>query len=430
MTVETEVTRVIVEGNGVTTTYSYSFPIPGSSATDQTNAELILLGTDSSITTLADNLWSLTGVGTGVGGTFIYNPGTPLTTGAFLTLNRIVPYEQTTTLSAQGAYSPTVVEAALDNIVFQTEQNNTRLLQSLRVPITDDAISDYPTAAERAGGFAGFAPTTGDAMVLFGTPGSAIFVGTNSTSTSSVQTLLLTGPAVASVSTAGGVATATFASTVDITDGTHTVSAATSLTFLNGTVGGSNPSATYTAPASGGGGGLVWLGTFTATGSATTIACEGVISATYNVYKFVFTGITMQTSTANLGMQIGTGGTPTYDTAGNYSWMKVGVILGSPTTPIAAGTSGDTSAQLALSLGSTAGFCLGGDITFHNFNSTSLRKNYSGTIEYINSTPSQLVMTIGGEWSTTATAVTALRLISSSGNIAAGSVYVYGMQKS
>ena len=163
MTVETEVTRVIVEGNGVTTTFSYSFPIPGSSATDQTNAELILLAPDGTTTVLADNLWSITGV-QGSSGTFVYNPGSPVTTGNFLTLNRIVAYEQTTTLSAQGAYSPEVVEAALDNLAFQTEQLNTWRLQGLRAPITDAALNDLPTEVLRANRYLAF-DTNGQATV-------------------------------------------------------------------------------------------------------------------------------------------------------------------------------------------------------------------------------------------------------------------------
>ena len=216
MTVSTEVTRVIVEGNASTTTFSYSFPIPGSSSTDQTNAELLLLGTDSSITVLADNLCSITGIvhdiGDGVGGTFTYPlTGSPVNTGSFLTLNRIVPYTQTTVLPTQGGYSPAVVMNALDWLALQTEQLNTWSLQSVRAPITDDALSDLPTATLRAGSFLYFDPINGDVTTASSTSGmpSSILVGTNSTSASGTTELLLTGSAVASVATVGGVTTAT-----------------------------------------------------------------------------------------------------------------------------------------------------------------------------------------------------------------------------
>lgn len=154
MTVSTEISRVILAGNGVTTSFAYSFPIPGSSATDQTNAELILTDTASVSTTLADNLWSITGVDTDVGGNVVYPlSGSPVGTGSFLTLNRIVPYLQPTELGSQGAYSPEVVMGALDNLAFQTEQLNTRALQAVRAPITDPALSDLPPAADRANSF-------------------------------------------------------------------------------------------------------------------------------------------------------------------------------------------------------------------------------------------------------------------------------------
>lgn len=206
MTVSTEVSRVIVEGNGVLTSWSYSFPIPGSNGTDQTNAELILLGTDSSTTVLADNLWSITGV-SGTSGTFSYNPGSPLTTGNFLTLNRIVPYLQPTELTAQGAYSPEVVMAALDNLAEQTEQLNTWRLQSVRAPITDAALSDLPTANLRKGSFLYFDNTTGDVSTVSSTSGlpGSILVGTNSTDAARTTELLITG--ANSLATVGGVTT-------------------------------------------------------------------------------------------------------------------------------------------------------------------------------------------------------------------------------
>lgn len=424
MTVSTEISRVIVEGNAVTTTFSYTFPIPGSSATDQTNAELILLGTDSSITTLADNLWSITGVDTGVGGTFIYNPGTPLTTGAFLTLNRIVPYEQTTSLSGQGAYSATVVEAALDNLAFQTEQNNTRLLQSLRVPITDDAISDYPTAVERAGGYAGFDPTTGDALVLFGTPGSAIFVGTNSTSTSSVTTLLLTGPAVTSVTTAGGVATATFAGTLGITDGTHTVSAATSLTFANGTVSGSNPSATYTAPA-GGSSSLVLVEHHTASASS-SIAFTSGISSTYVDYVVKLVGITPDTTGSDILMEMSTNSGSTWYTASNY-YFYTSLAANSGSVSF----TGNPAAAFSLvtaQLNDTNGVPFNGTLDIFDPQSTTHAKGFTGQI-----TGNVSGALFGGNWSGTildkTTAFNAFRLRSSSGNISAVFAGLYGYTK-
>lgn len=183
MTVSTEISRVIVQGNGVTTSQAYSFPIPGSSSTDQTNAELVLTDSNGVSTTLANNLWSITGVVTdisdGVGGNFVYPlSGSPVTTGSSLTLARIVPYTQDTTLGSQSAYSPTVVENALDDLALQTEQLNTWRLQSVRAPITDAALSDLPTKVKRANSLLAF-DSNGDVTTAStsggggGTPGGS-----------------------------------------------------------------------------------------------------------------------------------------------------------------------------------------------------------------------------------------------------------------
>lgn len=233
MTISTEVTRIIVQGDGVTSTFTYTFPITGASGTDQTNAELILTDSTGVSTTLATNLWTISGVVTQptdwLSGTFTYSTSSPITTGNTLTLVRTYPYEQTTTLSNQGAYSPQVVEAALDDLAMQTEQLNTWRLQSLRAPIVETALVDIPAAADRAGGFLGFDTSSGaQPTVYFGTPGSAIFAGTDSSHTSSTTTLIITGGPVTATASLG---TTTFtigaASGASVPQGRLTLSSAT-----------------------------------------------------------------------------------------------------------------------------------------------------------------------------------------------------------
>jgi hypothetical protein len=169
MTVSTTASRAVVQGNGITTAFTYPFLIPGVNATDQTNVEVIYQDTLGANTVLNPATWSITGVNNPAGGTVIYNPGgIPITTGSFLAIVRIVPLTQDTTLGSQGAYDPETVEDALDTIVLQIQQLNTEIGQKLGVPLTAVAMNDLPTAINRAGKFVGF-DTSSDAQAIVAT---------------------------------------------------------------------------------------------------------------------------------------------------------------------------------------------------------------------------------------------------------------------
>jgi len=60
MTISTTAARSIGLGNSASTTWTYSFLIPGSSTTDQTNLDVIYTDTAGVETNVADNLWVLT----------------------------------------------------------------------------------------------------------------------------------------------------------------------------------------------------------------------------------------------------------------------------------------------------------------------------------------------------------------------------------
>ena len=388
MTVSTDVTRVIVEGNGASTSFAYSFPIAGTSDTDQTNCELILTDSSGVSTTLANNLWSITGVVTditdGVGGNFTYSPGSPIASGNFLTLNRTQPYLQPTTLSGQGAYSPAVVENALDNLALQTEQLNTRLLQTVRAPITDDALSDLPTAALRANSFLYF-DNSGNVSTVSSTTGiaSSILVGTNSTTALEVTELLLTGSAVTSIVNASGVATATIdASSLSVTDGSTTVSAVTSIHFTaNATVSSGGAGIANVANTGSSGGSGTPGGRLTLTSGSPVMSTNAVAVST--VYYDTYVGNTVPvwngssfTSLTITADEISLTLTSTHSTASNV--FDVFAINNASSLVIATGPAWSSTTSRGTGAGTTELQLKNGIWT----NKNALTHAWNGTTDY------------------------------------------------
>jgi hypothetical protein len=160
MTVSTTAYYVTVAGNGATTTWSYTFPVPAV-------AELSLILTDSAgtQTTLSTALWSVTGVPGSAGGTFTYPlTGSPLAAGNTLTLLRTVPLTQETSLPAQGASFPPTVEAALDVLTMQMQQVAGAQDRALRAPEGEEEPLVLPTRELRAGAYLAF-DDNGDPVV-------------------------------------------------------------------------------------------------------------------------------------------------------------------------------------------------------------------------------------------------------------------------
>lgn len=118
MTVSSSINRVVQTGNGATTVWNYSFLIPDAS-------EVVVQITDKTtgvVTTLTTLQYSITGIGNPSGGTVTYTPA--LTTNQTITIQRILPVTQGTSLSNQGAFYPTVIETALDYLTMVCQQLN------------------------------------------------------------------------------------------------------------------------------------------------------------------------------------------------------------------------------------------------------------------------------------------------------------------
>jgi hypothetical protein len=161
LTISTTSNATIALGDGLTTSFDFSFPVPLAS-------DLFVAYTDANgtVTQLTAAQYSVVGIGTQNGGAVTYPlTGSPIATGTSLFIQRIVPYQQLTSLVNQSGYYPNVVEAALDYLTFQTQQLAENNALALRVPFATIAADlVFPSAAGRANTVAGF-DANGNAVV-------------------------------------------------------------------------------------------------------------------------------------------------------------------------------------------------------------------------------------------------------------------------
>ena len=182
------------------------------------------------------------------------------------------------------------------------------------------------------------------------------------------------------------------------------------------------------APTGGGGGGaLVFLEEHTASASA-TLNFTSCITSTYDEYQIEFVGIRPATDAVTLEMRMSTDGGSSYDSGANYGWSVWSWRAGAA---IQTGT--DTGAT-ALRIGSNtisnsvSARVLNGTVKLYNPGSSSLYKEVNGNVSYYVSTATYNGFVLRGAYLST-TAVNAFQFYCSSGNIASGSIRVYGVAK-
>ena len=177
----------------------------------------------------------------------------------------------------------------------------------------------------------------------------------------------------------------------------------------------------------GGGGGLILLEQHTAANSA-TLDFTTFISSTYDTYHIEVVDISPVSNAVNFLVQVGTGGGPTWDTGNNYE----SAAFERTTSGNSHGWNAESGAGaiLFLSASNNAGYgACHATYTVKNLASTAHRKTIYGTFYYVSSTPAAEMGCGGMDWITAGTAVTALRFLFDSGNIASGTIRVYGMAK-
>jgi len=153
LTISTTSNTVVVQGNGLTTSFSFMFPVPLAS-------ELFVYYTDATgnVSLLNQSTYSVTGIGSAVGGAITYPlVGSPIATGTSLTIQRVVTYQQLTDLVNQSGFYPNVVENSLDYLTMQTQQLAQQLGLALTVPISASPKNlVLPPAGARANQLVGF----------------------------------------------------------------------------------------------------------------------------------------------------------------------------------------------------------------------------------------------------------------------------------
>jgi len=126
MTITNQSVRVTQLGNGATTAWSYTFPIPSSDS---------MVVTLTNLTTFVETVLTYstdyTATFSDSGGIVTYSPA--LATGNSITIERQVEYVQETDLNNQDGFYPDVIEDSLDFLTMQTQQIASQLSRTLQL---------------------------------------------------------------------------------------------------------------------------------------------------------------------------------------------------------------------------------------------------------------------------------------------------------
>lgn len=178
----------------------------------------------------------------------------------------------------------------------------------------------------------------------------------------------------------------------------------------------------------GGGGALNLIESHDASSSATLDFT--LLDDTYNDYALKISGLIPASAGNNLIVRLASAATPTWDSGNNYRWSRNYLNTDGATGSVADG--GATSnIQIGALLATTAGYSLGGMIYLFNLRTQSLVKSLQSDINQLISSDSKLYgITTKGWWLDTTHKAFGIRLLMSSGNIASGTVRLYGVADS
>jgi hypothetical protein len=172
-----------------------------------------------------------------------------------------------------------------------------------------------------------------------------------------------------------------------------------------------------------GSGAMTLISTLTANNTATSISWTGL---TLDDYVVRCRGLVPATNATKIDVQLGEGGTPTWETTGYYTGATYNSVGSATGGPISSSNVGSITADVGTIGNTTATDGLTGKINFYGLSQAIRhRVDYRLTI-YDGSTGTYTYIGVG-QYQTDQNAITAIRLIAESGNLKAGSCSLYSI---
>lgn len=169
---------------------------------------------------------------------------------------------------------------------------------------------------------------------------------------------------------------------------------------------------------------LAYIDTKTAS-TSTTISFTSGISSNFSVFFIKLRNIILTTDNSNIQMLFSTNGGSSY-LSSNYDWAYL--VAGSGAFTGGVNGLADSKIQLCNSQSNSSSRAFNGDIKLFNLSDSSNIKTYFYFSNSLNQ-DGNIYYEIGGGRNSGTTAVNAIRFQSSSGTIASGSFYLYGVSE-
>jgi hypothetical protein len=179
--------------------------------------------------------------------------------------------------------------------------------------------------------------------------------------------------------------------------------------------------------AGGGGGALVLLDSKTAANSASLDFTTAITSA-YDEYVVEFINVTPATNGVSCVMRVSSNGGSSWDAGANYNFVQ---RIQSSTYAAATEQLSATSVYLGGVLSNTASAGgLNGRLRIFNPLSTTAVKWFQSNTAFLASNDSHFyLLDVAGQWNISGTAQNAVQFLMSTGNIASGTIRIYGIAK-